>query len=100
MKDPVRATSRTTRRPVARLVRAGELEVSGADQEEVDSYFDTEGFAFHGPDGSDSDYKGLTEYFRSIRAAGKVCLARNGYPACRQSGCGIRDRDEEQRRRQ
>jgi hypothetical protein len=27
---------------VARLVRAGELEVSGEDQAEVDTYFDTE----------------------------------------------------------
>jgi hypothetical protein len=35
---------------VARLVRAGELEVSGDDQAEVDTYF-AEGFRFHGPDG-------------------------------------------------
>jgi predicted ester cyclase len=54
---------------VARLVRAGELEISGESQQEVDSYFDTENFAFHGPDGFDSDYAGLTEYFQSIRAA-------------------------------
>jgi SnoaL-like polyketide cyclase len=54
---------------VARLVRAGELEVSGEDQEETDSYFDTEKFEFHGPDGFDADYGGLTEYFRSIREA-------------------------------
>jgi hypothetical protein len=54
---------------VARLVRAGELEISGENQQEVDSYFDTENFAFHGPDGFDSDYAGLTEYFQSIRAA-------------------------------
>jgi hypothetical protein len=48
---------------------AGELEVSGKDQTETDSYFDTENFAFHGPDGFDADYHGLTEYFRSVRAA-------------------------------
>ena len=54
---------------VARLVRAGELEVSGEDQEEVDSYFDPESFQFHGPDGFDTDYQGLTDYFRSLRAA-------------------------------
>src|ERR1700677_3108763 len=54
---------------VARLVRAGELEISGESQEETDSYFDTENFAFHGPDGFDSDYAGLTKYFQSIRAA-------------------------------
>jgi hypothetical protein len=45
---------------VARLVRAGELEISGESQEETDSYFDTENFRFHGPDGFDSDYAGLT----------------------------------------
>jgi predicted ester cyclase len=38
---------------VARLVRAGELEISGESQEEADSYFDTENFAFRGPDGFD-----------------------------------------------
>lgn len=54
---------------VARLVRAGELEVSGESQAEVDSYFDPENFRFHGPDGFDSDYAGLTEYFRAIRIA-------------------------------
>ncbi len=40
---------------VARLVRAGELQISGESQEELDSYFDTEKFAFHGPDGFDTD---------------------------------------------
>jgi predicted ester cyclase len=54
---------------VARLVRAGELEISGEGQEEADSYFDTENFAFRGPDGFDSDYAGLAEYFQSVRAA-------------------------------
>src|SRR5687767_4561990 len=54
---------------VARLVRAGELEVAGASQEEIDSYFDIENFAFHGPDGFDTDYAGLTDFFRSLRSA-------------------------------
>src|SRR6202046_5210956 len=63
---------------VARLVRAGELEISGESQEEVDSYFDTENFAFHGPDGFDSDYAGLTEYFQSIRAAFEDRTIRGG----------------------
>ena len=54
---------------VGRLVRAGELEVSGEDQAEVDTYFATEDFRFHGPDGLESDYAGLTDYFGSIRAA-------------------------------
>ena len=54
---------------VARLVRAGELLVSGEDQAELDGYFDTDGFRFHGPDGFESDYAGLTAYFASVRAA-------------------------------
>lgn len=54
---------------VARLIKAGELEVSGGDQAEIDSYFDTQQFRFHGPGGFESDYEGLTGYFRSIRAA-------------------------------
>lgn len=54
---------------VARLVRAGELEVSGEDQAELDGYFDQENFRFHGPGGFESDYAGLTVYFASIRAA-------------------------------
>jgi hypothetical protein len=31
---------------IARLVKAGELEVMGGDQAETDSYFDTEQFRF------------------------------------------------------
>lgn len=54
---------------VARLVKAGELEVLGGDQSETDKYFDTEQFRFHGPAGFDTDYVGLTNYFKSIRAA-------------------------------
>lgn len=53
---------------VARLVRAGELEVSGDAPDEVDDYFSPE-FRFHGPGGFESDYAGLTEYFESVRAA-------------------------------
>src|ERR1700727_1535257 len=54
---------------VARLVRAGELEISGESQQETDSDFATENFAFHGPDGFDPDHAGLMGYFQSIRAA-------------------------------
>ena len=54
---------------VGRLVRAGELEISGENQDELDTYFDTEKFAFHGPGGFDTDYAGLATYFRSVRAA-------------------------------
>jgi len=54
---------------VARLLRVGELAVSGEDQAEIDSYFDRENFRFHGPDGFESDYAGLTAYLTSVRAA-------------------------------
>jgi predicted ester cyclase len=54
---------------VLRLIRAGELEVSGDDQAELDSYFDTSAFRFHGPGGFETDYAGLTDYFRAVRAA-------------------------------
>jgi predicted ester cyclase len=74
--DMTRASTRDEL--VARLVRAGELEISGESQEEVDSYFDTENFAFHGPDGFDTDYAGLTEYFQSIRDAFEDRTIRRG----------------------
>jgi predicted ester cyclase len=74
---------------VERLVRAGELEVSGEDQDETNTYFDTENFAFHGPDGFDADYAGLTGYFRSLRAAFDdrtirrgIIIAEGQYIAC------------------
>jgi predicted ester cyclase len=54
---------------VARLIRAGELEVLGGDQAEIDSYFDTQKFLFHGPDGIEADYTGLADYFKAVRAA-------------------------------
>jgi predicted ester cyclase len=54
---------------VARLVRAGELLVSGDDQAETDYYFDAAHSRFHGPDGFESDYGGLTAYFAALRAA-------------------------------
>src|ERR1700747_1339098 len=61
--------SRTRDDLVARLKRAGELQVSGDSQAELDSYFDTRQFRFHGPDGFDTDYVGLANYFKAIRAA-------------------------------
>jgi hypothetical protein len=39
---------------VANMVRAGELEVAGADPAEIAAYFDTENLRFHGPDGFES----------------------------------------------
>jgi predicted ester cyclase len=53
---------------VARLVRAGELEVSGDHPDDVRDYF-APGFAFHGPGTFESDYDGLQNYFASLRAA-------------------------------
>jgi predicted ester cyclase len=54
---------------VARLKKAGEAEVLGADQAEIDSYFDTKQFRFHAPDGFDTDFAGLNNYFKAVRAA-------------------------------
>ncbi|QDK82355.1 ester cyclase [Spirosoma sp. KCTC 42546] len=54
---------------ISRLIKAGELEVLGAEQADIDAYFDVENFRFHGPGGFESDYAGLTNYFKSIRAA-------------------------------
>lgn len=63
---------------VSRLVKAGELEVSGAPPEEIASYFDTENFRFHGPGGFETDYQGLSAYFTSIRAAFEDRSIRRG----------------------
>lgn len=54
---------------IKRLIRAGELEVSGENPAEIVTYFDPENFKFHGPDGFESDYAGLSKYFESVRAA-------------------------------
>lgn len=62
---------------VARLVRAGELEVSGEHPDEVGDYFAPE-FRFHGPGGFESDYAGLTSYFESIRNAFEDRSIRRG----------------------
>jgi predicted ester cyclase len=53
---------------VRRLIRVGELEVSGEDEAEVDAYFAPD-YVFHGPDGGETDYEGLKGYFASLRAA-------------------------------
>jgi hypothetical protein len=54
---------------VERLVRAGELEVSGENPVELESYFDPVNFRFHGPDGFEADFAGLNAYFESVRFA-------------------------------
>jgi predicted ester cyclase len=74
---------------VARLKRAGELQVSGDNQTELDSYFDTRQFRFHGPDGFETDYAGLANYFKAVRAAFDdrsirrgIIVAEANYIAC------------------
>jgi predicted ester cyclase len=73
----------------ARLKRAGELMISGEDQAEADSYFDTSRFRFHAPDGFETDYAGLSNYFKAIRAAFDrrsirrgIIVAEGNYIAC------------------
>jgi len=73
---------------VARLTRAGELELSG-EEAETDSYFDTDQFRFHGPGGLETDYAGLMSYFTSVRAAFDdrsirhgIIVAEGDYIAC------------------
>ncbi len=63
---------------VGRLVRAGELEVSGENPAEAESYFDTARFRFHGPDGLETDYSGLSSYFASLRSAFEDRSIRRG----------------------
>ena len=82
-------TQMTREQLVARLKRAGELEISGEDQTEADSYFDTARFRFHGPDGFEADYAGLSHYFAAVRAAFDdrsirrgIVVAEGDYIAC------------------
>lgn len=84
-----KATALTRDELVARLIRAGEAEVLGADQAEIDSYFDTGKFRFHAPDDFDTDFAGLNDYFKSIRAAFDdrsirrgIIVAEGDYIAC------------------
>jgi hypothetical protein len=74
---------------VHRLVRAGELEVSGDDPDLASTFFDTENFVFHAPGGFDTDYAGLAAYFQSLRAAFDdrtirrgIIVAEGDYIAC------------------
>jgi predicted ester cyclase len=74
---------------ITRLIRAGELEVSGENQSESDSYFDAINFRFHGPDGFEADYVGLSNYFKAVREAFDdrsirrgIIVAEGDYIAC------------------
>jgi predicted ester cyclase len=62
---------------VARMVRAGELEVSGEHQDELTDFFGAE-YSFHGPGGLESDYGGLAAYFQSLRDAFEDRSIRRG----------------------
>ena len=63
---------------IARLIKAGELEVLGGDPAETASYFNVEEFRFHGPDGQEADYAGLNGYFEAVRAAFDDLSIRRG----------------------
>ncbi|HLY68124.1 MAG TPA: ester cyclase [Puia sp.] len=72
---------------IASLIKAGELWISG--EEEVDSFFDTVNFRFHGAGGFETDYAGLRNYFKSVRAAFDersikrgIIVAEGDYVAC------------------
>ena len=51
-----------------RVVRAGELEISGEDPDALRGLFAPD-FRFYGPGGFESDYDGLAAYFESMREA-------------------------------
>ena len=53
---------------VAGLIRAGEREVTGEDDAELDAYFAPD-YAFHGPDGTELDYEGLQGFFRVVASS-------------------------------
>jgi predicted ester cyclase len=70
------------------LIRVGEQELTGENQTEVDACFAPD-FAFHGPDGAELDYAGLTAYFASLRAAFDdltisrgIMVVEGNYTAC------------------
>jgi predicted ester cyclase len=52
--------------------------MSGEDPAELATYFDPETFRFHGPDGFEADFAGLTGYFDSVRAAFDDLSIRRG----------------------
>ena len=63
---------------VGRLIKAGELEVLGGDRAETESYFNVAEFRFHGPDGQETDYAGLSSYFDAVQAAFDDLSIRRG----------------------
>jgi predicted ester cyclase len=76
---------------VAGLILVGERLLTG---EDVDAYFAPD-FAFHGPDGAESDYEGLKAYFASLRGAFDdltisrgIVLVDGDYVACQTTITG------------
>jgi predicted ester cyclase len=53
---------------VARMIRAGELELSGEEAGELRDYF-AAGYIFRGPGGIEMDVDGLLAYFEQVRRA-------------------------------
>jgi predicted ester cyclase len=79
---------------VSELIRVGEQELTGENEPEVDACF-APNFAFHGPDGADTDYQGLKGYFASLRAAFDdltitrgIMVVEGDYIACQTSIAG------------
>lgn len=79
---------------VSGLVRIGELELTGENQEEVDAYF-APGFTFHGPDGRELNHEGLQGYFAALRAAFDdltiergIVVAEGNHVACQTTIAG------------
>lgn len=70
-------TAHTRDELISRLIRAGELEVSGEDAVEQRSYF-ADDFQWHGPDGAEADYDGLADLFAGFRAAFDKRVIRRG----------------------
>ena len=84
---------------LAGLIRAGEREVTGEEEAELDAYF-APGYAFHGPDGAELDYEGLKGYFASLRAAFDdltisrgIMLVEGDYVACQTTIRGMFTRE-------
>jgi predicted ester cyclase len=79
---------------VESLIRVGEQELTGEHGAEVDAYFAPD-FAFHGPDGAETDYEGLKGYFASLRAAFDdltisrgIIVVEGDYVACQTTIAG------------
>ena len=73
----------------SRVARVGELLISSNSHTELDSYFDSTVYRFHGPDGFEADYSDTLGYFKAIRSAFDnrsmrrgLTIAEGDYIAC------------------